>query len=239
MKAAIDILAFGAHADDVEIGMGGSIAKWASQGKSVVICDLTEAELSSNGTVASRKAEAKKAAELLGVKERVGLTIPDRGLFLRDEYIKEVVEIIRKYRPVTVFAPFFEDRHPDHGHCGRLVEEAFFSSGIRKYAAEQSHEYYRPQSMYYYMINGFHHPDFVVDVTNQMDLKIKSLNAYESQFQLAENGIKTPLTEGYIETVKARERLFGKEVNVEYAEGFLSKKPLLVDLDVINEWKRN
>jgi N-acetylglucosamine malate deacetylase 1 len=239
MSKSVDILAFGAHADDVEIGMGGSIAKWAAMGKSVVICDLTEAELSSNGTVASRKAEAKKAAELLGVKERVGLTIPDRGLFLRDEYIKDIVEIIRMYRPITVFAPFFEDRHPDHGHCGLLVEEAFFSSGIRKYAADQGHEYYRPRSMYYYMVNGFHHPDFVVDITAQMDTKIKSLYAYESQFLLSENGIKTPLTEGYIETVKARERLFGKEVNVECAEGFLSKKPLLVDLDVINEWKRN
>ncbi|MGE8204310.1 bacillithiol biosynthesis deacetylase BshB1 [Heyndrickxia sp. NPDC080065] len=232
MNNTIDILAIGAHADDVEIGMGASIAKWTSEGKSVVICDLTEAELSSNGTVENRKKEAKKAASILGVKERISLTIPDRGLYINNENIRMVVEIIRTYKPNIVFAPYYEDRHPDHGNCARLVEEAFFSAGIRKFTTK-SLEPHKPRNLYHYMINGFHQPDFVIDVSNYMDKKIESLNAYQSQFVNTNEGVKTPLTEGYIESVQARERMFGKEVGVIFAEGFKSKKPILLNMDVI------
>jgi bacillithiol biosynthesis deacetylase BshB1 len=127
----LHILAFGAHADDVEIGMGGSIAKLAAHGKRIGICDLTDADLSSNGTIELRKQEAKKAAEILGVTERLSLGLPDRGLLLREEFIREIASVIRRFRPQIVFAPYFEDRHPDHGNCARLVEEAVFSAGIR------------------------------------------------------------------------------------------------------------
>ncbi|MBS4194483.1 bacillithiol biosynthesis deacetylase BshB1 [Lederbergia citri] len=231
----IDILAFGAHADDVEIGMAGSLAKWSAMGKKIVICDLTEAELSSNGTVETRKKEAKKAAELLGVAERVNLYLSDRGLLLKDEHIRKIANIIRIYKPTLIFAPYHNDRHPDHGNCFRLVEEAFFSAGIRKYEVEGNYPPHKPLNLYQYMINGFASPHFVVDITNFIDKKVKALNAYQSQFFIHEGGVQTPLTEGYIENVTARDRLFGKEVGVTFAEGFLSSKPLLLNNNVFGE----
>ncbi|WP_420828161.1 bacillithiol biosynthesis deacetylase BshB1 [Cytobacillus citreus] len=231
----LDILAFGAHADDVEIGMGGSIAKFAKDGKRIGICDLTDAELSSNGTVEIRKNEAIKAAEILGVDIRDSLSLPDRGLYMNQEYIKKIVNVIRKYRPNLVFAPYFEDRHPDHGNCARLVEEAIFSAGIKKFETEDVFEPHRVQNCYFYMINGFHKPDFVIDVSEFMDKKIASLQAYKSQFIKADEAVDTPLVNGYIESIEARERLFGKEVEVKYAEGFMQKKPLLMNLGLFGE----
>ncbi|MBN8252430.1 bacillithiol biosynthesis deacetylase BshB1 [Priestia flexa] len=233
MIEKIDVLAFGAHADDVEIGMGGTIAKMTEQGLKVVICDLTEAELSSNGTVELRKQEAEKAGQFLGIYKRVQLQMPDRGLLLQRSYIREIVSVIRKYQPKLVFAPYFDDRHPDHGNCARLVEEAVFSAGIRNYTAEQNVGSHRPDGLYFYMINGFHKPDFAVDVTNTFEKKKQSLQAYESQFIKQAGSVETPLVNGYIETVESRERMFGKEVGVQYAEGFLSKKPLLIYDDLV------
>lgn len=234
-EVKLDILAFGAHADDVEIGMGASIAKFVHMGKKVGIYDLTDAELSSNGTVETRKLEAKKAAEILGVNIRETLSLPDRGLYLNPEYIKKMAAVIRKYQPTIVFAPYFQDRHPDHGHCARLVEEAVFSAGIRKYSVDENLEPHRVKSLYFYMINGFHEPDFVIDVSDFMDKKIESLQAYSSQFMKDESTFNTPLVNGYIETIEARERLFGKEVEVAYAEGFKRKKTLMLNADLFGE----
>ena len=230
----IDILAFGAHPDDVEIGMGGALAKYAEQGKTIMICDLTKAEMSSNGTVPLRIEEAQRAAEILGV-ERMALDLPDRGLYMKEEYIKEIVAVIRQMKPALVFAPYVEDRHPDHGNCARLVEEAVFSAGVRKYMGETGLEAHRVKNMYYYMINGFHKPDFVIDISSVLDKKLDSLRAYRSQFEKTDAAVDTPLVNGYIETVEARERMFGKEVGVPYAEGFMSKKPLLIEVDLLGE----
>lgn len=231
----LDILAFGAHADDVEIGMAGTIAKYAASGKKIGICDLTKAELSSNGTVELRKQEAKNAAEILGVHVRMNLDLPDRGIVLNDENIKKVVEIIRCYRPKIIFAPYFEDRHPDHGNCARLVDEAAFSAGIKNYFPNCQYPAYRPKNLYFYMINGFHKPDFVIDISSFFDKKRASLQSYRSQFEKGANTVDTPLVNGYIESVEARERLFGKEVGISYGEGFKVKTPLLVHYDLIGD----
>lgn len=234
IKQNIDILAFGAHADDVEIGMGGTLAKFSKMGKKILICDLTKAEMSSNGTVRRRIEEANQAAEILGV-DRISLNIPDRGLYLREEYINEIIPIIRKYKPTVVFAPYVVDRHPDHGNATRLVEEAVFSAGVRKVMENEQMAAHHVQNVYYYMINGFHKPDFVIDISTYMTYKIASLNAYQSQFVKKDTTVDTPLVNGYIETVEARERLFGKEVGVLYAEGFKSKKPLVIHTDLLGE----
>jgi N-acetylglucosamine malate deacetylase 1 len=231
----LDILAFGAHADDVEIGMGGTIAKYAALGKRIGICDLTKAELSSNGTVELRKQEASLAARLLGVKLRKALDLPDRGLYMIEENILPIVEMIRKYKPKIIFAPYVEDRHPDHGNGARLVEEAVFSAGIKKYQAQGNHAAYRPDSLYFYMINGFHKPDIVIDISTFFKTKKAALNAYKSQFEKGENTVDTPLVNNYVETIEARERMFGKEVGVQYAEGFKIKKPFLVHFDLLGE----
>lgn len=232
MQHEIDILAFGAHADDVEIGMGGTIAKYASEGKSIVICDLTQAEMSSNGTVETRKVEAEAAGEILKIKERVNAFLPDRGLYMKEAYIARIAAIIRQYKPRLVFAPYIIDRHPDHGNCAKLVEEACFSAGVRKYEDEKQQAPHRVQSMYYYMINGFHKPHFVVDISPFIDLKIKSLQAYSSQFNASDKSYQTPLVDDYVESVVAREKMIGKEVAVSYAEGFFTKKPLLISDDL-------
>ncbi|PAE43758.1 bacillithiol biosynthesis deacetylase BshB1 [Bacillus sp. 7884-1] len=231
----LHILAFGAHADDVEIGMGGSIAKLTARGKRIGICDLTEAQLSSNGTIEIRKSEANKAAEILGVSKRLSLAFPDRGLLLQEEFIRKIAFVIRRYQPQIVFAPYFEDRHPDHGNCARLVEEAVFSAGIRKYHTEDSQAPHKVSNMYFYMINGFHKPDFTIDISDTMEYKIAALRAYKSQFEKTENSIKTPLVNGYIETVEARERLFGQQVGVDFAEGFKSKVPILLNRDLMGD----
>ena len=232
---SFDILAFGAHADDVEIGMGGTIAKYAALGKKIAICDLTDADLSSNGTVETRKVEAHDAARILGVAERISLGMPDRGLLVSEDHIRRIAGVIRMFRPKLVFAPFITDRHPDHGNCARLVAEAVFSAGIRKFQTEQGRASHRVQNVYFYMINGFHHPDFTIDISMYMETKKKALNAYKSQFAKTKETIDTPLVNGYIETIEAREKMFGQQVGVEFAEGFKTDKPLLLDRDLLGE----
>jgi bacillithiol biosynthesis deacetylase BshB1 len=223
----LDLLAFGAHPDDVEIGMGGTLALHVEKGYKVGIVDLTQAELSSNGTVAIRQEEAEKAGGVLGLSVRQNLGFPDRGLLERTDIIPVLVDLIRSYQPTLVFAPYEVDRHPDHGHCGRLVEEAVFSAGIHKYKGEEERPAHRVSNLYSYFINGFHHPDFVVDVTSVQAIKREALMAYKSQFVIDVGGVETPLTTGYVETVESRDRLFGKEVGLAFAEGFKSKKPLV------------
>lgn len=235
LKSGFDILSFGAHADDVEIGMAGSIARLSSEGKKIAICDLTDADLSSNGTVETRKKEAAIAADILGVTERISLGLPDRGLFLKDEYIRKVAEVIRYYRPKVVFAPYFEDRHPDHGNCARIVEEAVFSAGIKNFQTDGNNLSHRAENLFFYMINGFHRADFLFDISLFIDKKKAALNAYKSQFEKTANSFDTPLVNGYIETVEARERLFGKQVGVQFAEGFKSKNPLLLNRDLLGD----
>jgi N-acetylglucosamine malate deacetylase 1 len=227
----VDILAFGAHADDVEIGMGGTLAKYAEAGKKVVICDLTKAELSSNGSVPVREREAMKAAEYLGVSERVTLDIPDRGIFLTEENINKVVGIIRKYKPEAVFAPYEQDRHPDHGNASRLVKEAYFSSGVRKFNPSLS--VHKAANLYFYIINGFHRPHFVINIEDQIERKLHSLRAYESQFNKGIDGVSTPLTDEYIEAIEARERMMGKDAGIHYAEGFFSYNTLILHHDLL------
>lgn len=232
---SLHILAFGAHADDVEIGMGGTIAKLTSVGHRVGICDLTDADLSSNGNVILRKEEAAKAAKVLGVTVRTSLGFPDRGLLLKEAYINEIAKVIRTYKPQIVFAPYAADRHPDHGNCTRLVEEAIFSAGIKKYQTAGCNEPHKAKRVYFYMINGFHQPDFTVDISSFIDQKLSALRAYKSQFEKTEESFDTPLVNGYIETVEARERMFGKLVDVAYAEGFKTKVPILLKHDLLGE----
>ena len=228
-----DILCFGAHSDDVEIGMGGTIAKYTDRGHTVVICDLTEAELSSNGTPANRIKEANQAAAILGVKERLNLNMGDRQLYPTPENISKIVSVIRKYKPEVIFIPAVPDRHPDHGHCASLVEEAVFSAGIKNYVDEEKQEAHKPKYVFYYMINSFHQPDFFFFFTDYFQCKLSSLKSYSSQFVKSENGVTTPLTEGYLEAIEGRERAYGRETGVLFAEGFKTKRTLLLDQDLL------
>lgn len=226
----LDILVFGAHADDAEIGMAGTIAKHTAAGFKVGMCDLTEAEMSSNGTVELRKLEAQQAADLLGVSVRNNLGLPDRGLQMSESHLAAVTAEIRRYAPAIVFAPYWEDRHPDHIACSRLVEEAVFNAKLRKYLPDMP-AIPEPQ-LYFYFINDLGRTDLIVDVSAQYPLKEEALSCYRSQFGLApgEDNVKTPLTEGYIDRVRSRDMLLGQRRLIPYAEGFAGKVPFAVDL---------
>lgn len=231
LSERIDILCFGAHSDDVEIGMGGTIAKYAQAGKKIIIVDLTEASLSSNGTVETRLAEANQAAQVLGVYKRENLHLQDRGLLLTEEKIKRVVEVIRKYQPKVIFSPYAIDRHPDHGACSQIVKEAIFSSGIHRFMPECLYPAIKVHKHYTYIINGFHKPDFYVDITDFMQIKLQALEKYQSQFVSNEESVKTPLTEGYVKRIESREYVFGKEIQCKFAEGFFHMGPFQIDKD--------
>ncbi|NGP43732.1 bacillithiol biosynthesis deacetylase BshB1 [Bacillaceae bacterium SIJ1] len=231
---SIDVLAIGAHPDDVEIGMGGALARFHQEDLKTMICDLTEGEMSSNGTVETRREEALKAADILGAYRQNG-QFPDRGLYEhRQDIIAYLVGLIRTVQPKVVFAPSANDRHPDHGQCATLVKEAVFSAGIFK-----SHptlgKAHKASALYFYMINGFTPPQFLIDVASVYERKRASLLAYTTQFGQQSN-VQTPLTDGYLETIEGRDRLMAKEQGLTLAEGFLSDKPLVFAPESIKEF---
>ncbi|TFE03699.1 bacillithiol biosynthesis deacetylase BshB1 [Jeotgalibacillus sp. R-1-5s-1] len=226
-----DILAVGAHSDDIEIGMAGSLLNWSGQGKTIVLCDLTRAERSSNGTPENRLLEAEKAAALLSADKRINLGMPDRNIQLNEENVNALVSVIRKVKPKAVFAPYYIDRHPDHGNASKLIKEAVFSAGIRKILPEDAPH---KAKLYYYMINGVHKPDFVINISSQIVRKQEVLMAYKSQFTPLD-GVETPLTDQYIESVIARDKVFGKEAGVSYAEGFISPFPLILNREMLGD----
>ncbi|MFC6332254.1 bacillithiol biosynthesis deacetylase BshB1 [Paenibacillus septentrionalis] len=226
----LDILVFGAHPDDAEIGMGGTIAKHAAAGYRIGICDLTQAEMSSNGTVELRQQEAAAASAVLGLSMRECLGLPDRGLRLAKEHIDPIVEIIRTYKPKIVFAPYWEDRHPDHVMCSKLIEEAVFNAKLRNYMPELP-AWQVGQTMFYY-INDVHNVTLMIDISDEFQLKEQALRAYASQFNAAatSNGVATPLTNGYIERVGARDSLLAQSRGWSYAEGFTVKGPYPISM---------
>jgi len=228
--AKLDLLVFGAHPDDAEIGMGGTIAKASQEGQLVGLYDLTLAEMSSNGDPRTRQSEAAKATELLGLAVRGNLALPDRGLQPGTAQSDKLVEVIRRHRPRIVFAPYFIDRHPDHIACSRLAEEAVFNAKLRRYLPQL--DAWSPDAFIYYFINDVHAPQLVVDVTAYHSVKMEALAAYRSQFAPMDDGVDwvpTPLTAGYLENVAARDRLFGAPHRLSYAEGFIPKGSLKVE----------
>jgi bacillithiol biosynthesis deacetylase BshB1 len=226
----LDILIFGAHADDAEIGMGGTIAKHTAAGLKVGVCDLTRAEMSSNGDVDTRMAEAADASKVLGLAARTNLGLPDRGLYLTPENVAAVTAEIRRHAPKIVFAPYWEDRHPDHVMCSKLVEEAVFNAKLRRMMPEQPAVLV--EQLYFYFINDIGRTDLIVDITEHVEAKEQALLSYASQFQAApgKDTVSTPLNQGYVERVKARDSLLGQRKLISYAEGFASKTPHLVKL---------
>ena len=218
------LLAFGAHPDDVELGAGATCALHADDG--VAICDLTAAELSSNGNPVTRQAEAALAAKELGIAARLCLHLPDRGLSVTPEHVAAVVKVIRQYRPRVVLAPLARDRHPDHSQCALLVREAVFSSGLRRY--DDGFTPHRPTVFYHYLINGFEQPTIAVDVSTVYERKLRALRAYTSQFAPS-GGVQTPLTsESFLPMIEGRDRLFGQAVGCQYAEGLWRDEPAYV-----------
>ncbi|OXM16613.1 bacillithiol biosynthesis deacetylase BshB1 [Paenibacillus herberti] len=225
MEHTVDILVFGAHADDAEIGMGGTIAGHASRGIKVGICDLTRSEMSSNGNVDLREQEAEQAAKILGLTYRGCLGLPDRGLTGDAEQLAAVTREIRLRRPRIVFAPYWQDRHPDHNACSAIVEEAVFNAKLRRYMPELPPA--QVEQLIYYYINDQRDLALTVDISDMIQLKIDALGAYRSQFDPIDDGdrVETPLTQGYVRRVEYRDYLTGQGAGCDYAEGFALKRP--------------
>ena len=229
----LDILAFGAHPDDVELGCSGTIAKEVSLGKKVGVIDLTRGELGTRGSVEIRDQEASLAAEILGLTVRENLNMRD-GFFVNDEaHQMEIIKRIRKYRPEIVICNAIEDRHIDHGKGSKLVSDACFLSGLRK--IETTHEgevqeAWRPKVVYHYIQWKNIEPDFVVDISDFIDQKTQSILAYSSQFY-SENSNEpvTPIaTKNFLESIHYRSQDFGRLIGVDYAEGFTTERYVAV-----------
>lgn len=224
-----DILAIGAHPDDVELGCGATIAKHISLGKTVGIIDLTRGELGTRGTAATRDKEANAAAKLLGIKVRENLGFAD-GFFSNDKaHQLELIKLIRKYQPDIILANALYDRHPDHGRAGQLTAEACFLSGLLKIPTKlggKNQKPWRPKAVYHYQQFLPAEPDFIVDVTGFMEEKLESVKAYKSQFFDPKS--KEPETvissEHFLRNVVERSSDLGRIIGVEYGEGFNSSR---------------
>ncbi len=221
----LDILAIGAHPDDVELGCGGTIAKEIALGKKVGILDLTRGELGTRGSAEIRDKEAANAAEILGVSVRENLAFAD-GFFVNDkEHQLEVIKRIRKYQPEIVLCNAIDDRHIDHGKGSKLVSDACFLSGLRKIETSLEGKLqvaWRPKYVYHYIQWKNLEPDFVVEINDFISKKIEAVKAYSSQFYDAKS--KEPLspiaTKNFMDSITYRAQDLGRLVGAEYAEGF-------------------
>ena len=227
MDKQLDILAFGAHPDDVELGCGGTIAKQVNLGNKIGIVDLTRGELGTRGSAEIRDKEAALAAKILGVEFRHSMGFKD-GFFQNDEaHQMELVKIIREYRPSIVLANAVSDRHPDHKKGSDLVSTACFLAGLPKIKTEQ--EAWRPDVVYHYIQFEEIEPNFVVDISDFMSIKMKAVKAFRSQFFDASS--KEPETiissQEFLDSVYYRAANLGRLSRVKFAEGFTTEKLLV------------
>lgn len=219
----LDILAIGAHPDDVELGAGGTVAKMVHEGKKVGIIDLTRGELGTRGTAETRDAEAAEAAKIVGVSVRENLQFRD-GFFKNDEaHQMKIIEIIRKYQPDIVLSNAIDDRHIDHPKGSALVEDACFLSGLKK--IETGQEAWRPKHIFHYIQWYPLKPDFVLDVSGFVEAKLNSCLAYKTQFfDASNNEPNTPISSPqFQDSITNRARDLGMLIGTEAGEGFMLK----------------
>ena len=230
----VDILAFGAHPDDVELGCGGTIALSIAQGKTVAIVDLTQGELGTRGDVQTRKSEAKTASDVLKIYNRENLKLKD-GFFennLKNQLV--LIEKIRKYQPNIVLCNSRRDRHIDHGKANQLVNDSCFLSGLNKIETidqnGKNQKSWRPQLILEYIQWNEVKPDIVINITGYLDKKIEAVRAYKSQlFDSKNNKNNTPIsTENFLNSVKYRAQNLGRLIGTEAGEGFTSRQLLAI-----------
>lgn len=223
----VDMLAIGPHPDDIEIGIGGIVAKHAALGHRVGLCDLTAGEMGSNGTVEERLAEAEAARAVLGATWRVNLRLPDRAIGSSPDHQRLVAGLVRSARPKVVAIPYWSDRHPDHVAASHLLTEGVFSAGLRRYQADG--EAWKPESICYYFINDMAAPSFVVDVSEHYETKRRALACHVTQFQPSNSdAVATRLTSvRFRQLVESRDAQFGASAGVAFAEGIVVKQPLV------------
>lgn len=223
-RMSVDLLVFGPHPDDIEIGMAGTIARHVADGWKVGLCDLTAGELGSNGTPDERRAEAREAADVLGAAWRENLGWPDGGIAA--DFVPQAVDVIRRHRPSVVAVPYWDDRHPDHVAACRVLQEAVFRSGLRRYAAAL--EAWRVDWICYYFINQSTTPSFVVDVSAHYEKKRQALRCHRTQFTPSGgDAVQTRLTaSSFFQLIESRDAQFGAQIGVPFAEGFIVREPI-------------
>lgn len=230
----VDILAIGAHPDDIELSCAGTLAKEIANGKTVAIIDLTRGELGTRGSASLRDKEAKNAAEILGVSARYNLGFTD-GFFQNNrEHQEKLIAYIRHLQPKMVLCNAAEDRHPDHGRAAQLVTESCFLSGLKKVETTfegKNQTAWRPKQLYHYIQWNNTAPDVVVNISDQMELKLRAVMAYDSQFYKPNSSEpETPIsTQNFLDSITYRAADLGRLIGVDYAEGFTSSRLLGVN----------
>ncbi|MGB0523636.1 MAG: bacillithiol biosynthesis deacetylase BshB1 [Flammeovirgaceae bacterium] len=229
----LDILALVAHPDDVELSCSGILLSHIAQGKKAGIIDFTQGELGTRGTPEIRLKEAEEAAKRMGLSARENLGFAD-GFFKNDkEHQLELIRYIRKYQPEIVIANAPTDRHPDHGRASQLTLDACFLSGLRKVSTEldgQEQQAWRPKQIYHFIQSTYLEPDFIVDVSDFWDQKVKAIEAFESQFHVNKAGANGPQTfistPEFMEFIAARARSWGQAIGVKYGEGLIAHQKI-------------
>ena len=227
----MDVLIFAAHPDDAELSMGGTIAKFTKNGIKVGIIDLTQGEMGTRGSAEIRRKESTKAAKILKVTVRENLLIPDGDIQLSKENLNNIVISIRKHRPKIIFAPYLNDRHPDHVRTSKLVKKAMFVSGLSKvktFNGKIAQQAFRPERIYYYMQTYTFNPSFIVDISDTFPDKMKAVKAYATQFHDPKSKepntfISTPEFIGYVE---ARSKFYGFHIKRKFGEPFYSEEEI-------------
>lgn len=231
----LDILAIGAHPDDIELGCSGTIITEIRNGKKVGIADLTQGELGTRGSAETRAQEAADAARIMGVSVRENLKLPDGFFENNPESQLKLIKVIRKYQPEIVLANALEDRHPDHGRGARLIADSAFFAGLRKIETRDDNgnlqEAWRPKFVFHYIQDRYLEPNFVVDISAVFEERMKAIAAYTTQFYNTSNKTEddeTPQsyisTPEFLESVIARARMMGKRIGVKFGEGYVTEK---------------
>lgn len=228
----LDLMVMTVHPDDAELGAGGTIAKYVAAGKKIGIVDLTQGELGTRGTPETRKQEAAKAAEILGVHVRENLGLRD-GFFANDEANQLIIiRAIRKYQPEIVITNALDDRHPDHGRASKLVNDALFLSGLRHietFDHDQLQDAFRPRLQLQVIQDKYIQPNIVLDITDFWEKKEQSILAYTTQFNVSteddepQTYISNP---DFMESTRGRAAELGRSIQAKYAEGFTARKIL-------------
>ena len=240
-KLNMDVLAFGAHPDDIEIFCSGTIRKLIKHGKKCAVVDLTEAERSTRGNVELRKEESLASNKILGLEHRINLGITDANIELNWENKLKIIYAIRKYKPNTILCPYFDCRHPDHENTGKLLREAFHNSGLVKietYDNDEKQSPHRATHLFCYMEMVEFVPSFVVDITDEFEDKMKAILSFKSQFFTEyDPTTQTFLTQkNFIPLMEARARYWGFKIGKTYGEPYFSQKPIpITDMDFFGE----
>jgi len=228
----LDVLAIGPHRDDLELSCGGTLVRLRRLGYRVGMADLTAGEMGTRGTAEERAAEAVRAARVMGISYRVNLGLPDGNVQPTAEATDALIRLIRATRPALVLAPHpDEGRHPDHGVAGRLVPDAAFRAGLKKWETGQPH--HRPLRVVHYMMHTIFAPTFIVDVSDEWPTKMEALRCYHSQLAVpgaSDKGEQTYISSPeFLEMIEARGRFYGAQIAATYGEAFFQREVIRID----------